>query len=345
MKNPLDLKGLATGIGSLPHKDPKEAVDLVLKYLPQTFFWPQLPNLNKNEAMTAQFIEGMPCLRMKDGNVIFDDLDMDNELEDFYAKIIAKDVEAFRISKDFSSGLDYLLKVLGKAKDVKFIKGQITGPITYGASIKDKDGAMLLNNRQMMEAIINSLVMKALWQIKKFKSYCRNVIIFIDEPYLSCFGSAYTPVDRLSVIKILTSLISLIRQEEDVFLGLHCCGNTDWSMLMELDLDILNFDSYGYFDRLALYAQDLKKFFFKGGILAWGVIPTNDYAISQAARGYLNRFLHSVEHLVSKGIDRKFIVNQIMFTPSCGMGTLDAERAKAILSTLGSFYTDFLKSI
>ena len=32
-----------------------------------------------------------------------------------------------------------------------------------------------------------------------------------------------------------------------ITLGIHCCGNTDWSLLLNAPIDILSFDSYGFF--------------------------------------------------------------------------------------------------
>ncbi|MFH1129037.1 MAG: methionine synthase, partial [Candidatus Omnitrophota bacterium] len=60
----MNLRGLATGIGSLPYEDPAKAVDLVLKYLPQIPFWPQLPKLGGCEGMVAQFAQNLPCLKI-----------------------------------------------------------------------------------------------------------------------------------------------------------------------------------------------------------------------------------------------------------------------------------------
>ena len=59
----MNLKGLATGIGSLPLTDAQMAVDLILRYVPGAPFWPQLPKCDRREGMIAQFSENLPGLK------------------------------------------------------------------------------------------------------------------------------------------------------------------------------------------------------------------------------------------------------------------------------------------
>lgn len=67
----LSLKGLTTGIGSLPHKDAKSALDLIFEYCPQIPFWPQLPKRDIREGMLAQFSENLPCLQVSSQGIFF----------------------------------------------------------------------------------------------------------------------------------------------------------------------------------------------------------------------------------------------------------------------------------
>ena len=53
--------------------------------------------------------------------------------------------------------------------------------------------------------------------------------------------------------------------------GIHVCANTDWSMLLDSSLDIINFDAYVYMDSIGLYAESLAEFLDRGGYLAWGI--------------------------------------------------------------------------
>ena len=131
-----EIKGLATGIGSLPHKDADAALDLIFKYTPGIPFWPQLPKRDIRESMVVQFSEGLPGLRLNKKDLYFDSSIQEQELTQFYEHIIANDNEYFRISPNFAAGLWQFLSRLEKEdlNRVEFIKGQVTGPFTFAAS-------------------------------------------------------------------------------------------------------------------------------------------------------------------------------------------------------------------
>ena len=59
----MDIK-FATMIGSMPHKAPERAVELVFKYLPACPCWPQLPKRHVRENMYFQYAENFPGIRM-----------------------------------------------------------------------------------------------------------------------------------------------------------------------------------------------------------------------------------------------------------------------------------------
>jgi hypothetical protein len=54
-------KFLATGIGSVPFRNPEEAVRLILSSLPEAPHWPQMPRLGFLEQMEVQYSEFLPC--------------------------------------------------------------------------------------------------------------------------------------------------------------------------------------------------------------------------------------------------------------------------------------------
>jgi len=330
------LRGLATGIGSLPYKDVQEALDLIFKYTPQAPFWPQLPRRDKREGMVEQFSENIPCIRVSADGVFFDSRDKERELEVFYERLIANDVAYFKISENFAAGIKGFCRRLQAAdlQGVEFIKCHITGPFTFASAMVDEKGAMLLHDSVFKQAILKALTMKALWQIETFRRFKKRIILFIDEPYLGCFGSAYTPINREEAVRDLSELTSSLKSQ-DVLIGLHCCGNTDWSILTDIDtIDIINFDAFGFLDRLALYADNLKGFFKRGGVLAWGIVPTQEKPMKET-RGSLLKKIHSgMDLLCRKGLDKELLSENLIFTPSCGLGTLSTEESGSIFRLL-----------
>jgi methionine synthase II (cobalamin-independent) len=338
------LRGLATGIGSLPYKDAAEAVEAIFKYTPDLPYWPQLPKRNALESMTAQFSEGLPCLKVDNTGIRYNP--DEKELEAFYEKLIANDIDYFKITSGFSSGLYAFLEKLEVTGKRDFIKCQVVGPFTFAASIKEEGGAALLHNKQYVQVIINGLMMKALWQIQTLEKFAKKIIIFIDEPYLGCFGSAYTPLNREDVIKGLAELSGGIKKVKNVLIGVHCCGNTDWSILTDIDtIDIISFDAFGFQDRLFLYAQNLKDFFKRGGVLCWGIVPTQEFSGKETPELLGKKLSDGINTLISKGISSQSVTNNLLISPSCGLGTLDIRKSEEILVALSGLSSLVRKSL
>ncbi len=342
----LQIKGLATGIGSLPYKDAETALDLIFKYLPEIPFWPQLPKRDIREGMFAQFSERLPCLKVAREGLFFDGNNQEKALEVFYERIINNDIDYFKISPDFALGLHKFHQKLGESglKETEFIKCHVTGPFTFAAGIKDETGNVLLHNAVFMQAILKGLAMKALWQIKLFKDFKKKIIVFADEPYLGCFGSAYTPLNREDVVGGLKEFTEAIRSEHTL-VGVHCCGNTDWSIFTDVEsIDIINFDAFGFLDKLVLYADSLKNFLKRGGILCWGIVPTQELSDKERADSLIKKINEGIGVLVNKGLDRELLVERLLLSPSCGLGTLDTNKTEKIFRLLSEVSSTLRKS-
>ena len=331
-----ELKGLATGVGSLPFVEAQKAVDLVLRCVPEAPFWPQLPKRDAREGMIAQFSENLPGLKIDSGTLRFIPQDKEKELELFYEKFIDQDLPYFKISQDYAQGLYAFYQRLKTAdlSKVEFIKCQVTGPFTFCAGISDSGGNSILHDKVLMQAMAKGLSMKALWQLELFKEFGKKIIMFFDEPYLAAVGSAYTPVNRNEVIDVFSELTASLK-ERDALVGIHCCGNTDWSMLTDANgVDIINFDAFDFQERFLLYPDNIKSFLKKGGIICWGIVPTQRYDNGQAPEGLAQKIRSGLDILAKKGINRQLLVERLMISPACGLGSLDAQDAGGIFSLL-----------
>jgi methionine synthase II (cobalamin-independent) len=326
---------IATGIGSLPISDPDEAAALSLQYLPEAPIWPQLPQRDFREQMDGQYSETLPGLRLDTvkNRFYFDTAqDLTPELEKFFERYIEKDYGFFRISEQYAAGFYALLRALKKGvpDKARFIKGHITGPLTAGISFKDEAGRDIIHNDVLFDAVVKGLAMKAAWQIRELKQYGKPVIIFIDEPAMESLGSAFSAVSSEVVAEKLNEIIDTIHEQGGIA-GIHCCGNADWPMLFNTRIDIVNFDAFGYMEKVLLYPEDINKFLRRGGSLAWGVVPTGAFTGSETADQLVAKLEAGMKRLEDKGIGRETILRQCLITPSCGMGSLTPEKAEAIL--------------
>jgi methionine synthase II (cobalamin-independent) len=332
----MNLKGMATGIGSLPVCDAEKAVDLVLRCVPEAPFWPQLPKRDAREGMIAQFSENLPGLKMEAGALRFAPADRENELESFYERLISGDLSHFKISEDSAAGLYAFyrrVQTCGLA-EAEFIKCQVTGPFTFCSAINGPDGRTILHDKVLLQAMVKGLGMKALWQLDLFKPFGKKMIMFFDEPYLTCVGSAYTPVNRDDVIAVFRELVGEIKSA-GCLVGVHCCGNTDWSMLTDAGcIDIINFDAFEFQDRFVLYADRLNGFLKQGGIICWGIVPTQSDIAGQTPQGLAQRINSGLDILCRKGIERSLLLERMMISPACGLGSLQAAKAEGILALL-----------
>jgi hypothetical protein len=308
---------ITTGIGSFPHKDEKKIFRLILENFPHIPFWPQMPKRSFLEGMVLQYSEGFPSLKWneKEQRVWVDTSHgFDKEIETFYQRLEREELEPFQITEDFAKGLGILKDLSSEdRKKIRYIKGQITGPITFGLALTDQEQKPVFYDPTLREILVHHLSLKAKWMEKKFKDLFPGTptILFFDEPSLSSFGSAFSSLNREEVIHALNECLGAVKGLK----GIHCCGNTDWSVLLSTHLDILSFDAYGYLETLSLYPKDLKAFLERGGILAWGIVPTSEEGLKEEAESLVKRFKEGVELLSKKGMDRT-LLERVILTPS-----------------------------
>jgi hypothetical protein len=339
-------KFLATGIGSMPFTDVQQAVDVSLSKVGNAPFWPQLPQLSFNEKMEMQYSEGMPSIVIdRDKERVYFDTSSDyyDKLAEFYeAYLAAMDPEngngncaSMAITPEFSKGIYAMedrLRTLGRK--LPFIKVQTTGPCSFALTIVDENKRAIYYNDEFRDVVIKALAMKCRWQIQKFQPFAEQVICFVDEPILSAFGSStYVSLKREDVVSHLAEMTAAIHADGAIA-GIHCCGNTEWSILVDAGVDIINFDAYGYGETIVMYPDAIRKHLKRGGMLAFGIIPTSKAIREETVQSLEDRIERLIDQLASKEIDRQLIVDQALLTPSCGTGLLEPEDALRVFELL-----------
>lgn len=328
----ISISGLATGIGSLPHLEPKKAVDLIFSSVPEIPFWPQLVKMDKREDMIFQYLDGMPTIISNPSE------DKENSLAKVYQEFIDGNIDYFKITQGRAGGLYYLLDKVSQMdlSKVVMFKGHVTGPFTFASSVADNFGKPWLHDEATLDATSKVLAMKAVWQANMFKNkFNKEAIIFFDEPYLSSFGSAFCPLAREKVVALLKEVFNIVKEKSEALTGIHCCGNTDWPMLFESAVDIVSFDAWNYDEKFTLYPREIKAFLERGGILAWGIVPTNAMELKITKDDLKRKFADVIKRLVSQKVDKELMLENTIFTPSCGLGTRTEKEAEYVFNLLG----------
>ncbi|TAN59035.1 hypothetical protein EPN16_08105 [bacterium] len=326
MNNCLHLnKFLAIGVGSLPHTQPVDACELVFGCLEGHIpFWPQLPKMRFRENMYAQFSENLPGLTIdEDAREIYINTAKDTyarELEAAYEHYLAEDLDYFAITEDYAAGLYEFIR-RPSSSGLPFIKGQVIGPISFGLTVTDQNKRASIYNEEFRDCLIKVLAMRARWQIRKLRGASAGrrdtkIIIFIDEPYLVSIGSSFFGLRPEAVSALISELVEAIHKE-GAFAGIHCCGNTDWGLVLKTAIDILNFDAYNYPETIFLYRRELDNFLERGGVLAWGIVPSSP-----------DEELPGQEALLEKMARQK---DYCLVSPSCGLSGVSLERARKAL--------------
>ncbi len=329
MAHDFDPQWLPTMVGSTPHFDAGEAWSLVLTYLPEIPVWPQLPKRSHLENIYMQFSERFPGI-VQEGERVFvnRERDLNPTLERLYIAYLQGNLDHGAIGPDYAAGLAHLLADrVSFMQPLEAIKGQVTGPITWGLTVADQNRRPILYDEVLAEAVGHHLHLKAAWQEQELRRFSPNTIIFVDEPYMSSFGSAFVAISREQVISLLEQVFAGISGLK----GVHCCGNTDWSILLSTSVDILNVDAYGYAQSLALYAEDVKAFLERGGIIAWGIVPAGPQAATETVESLVARLNDAMDLLIAKGVPREALLRAGMITPSDGMATLSPDLAERVL--------------
>ncbi|BCS97648.1 hypothetical protein DSLASN_32800 [Desulfoluna limicola] len=330
-------------IGSLPLSNHVEATELILAHTPDIPLWAQLPS-NPKEGMIDQFLPGFPGLVEGDEKSWIDSTSeaFANDMLAFYEAYLlvsdaGGDIEGspFALSAERAKGFSTLTGMAPALSPQPLaLKGQITGPITFGTGVKDQDDRAIFYDEQLRDIMVKHLTMLAAWQARMLGKSGALPIVFFDEPALAGFGtSAYVTITEEDVISALNEMADAVHSEGGLA-GVHVCANTQWTLLFDAAIDIISFDAYAYFDRFVLFAQQLKGFLEKGGIIAWGIVPTGnaEEIEKETVDSLFAKWDAQVKELEALGFDRKSVVDATLITPSCGTGSLSLDLAKKVLA-------------
>lgn len=319
-----------TLIGSMPFTDPAAACAIINKNLADLPVWPQLPCRVNLENMYIQYSEGFPGIVVENEKIRWERAtDFDLKLERLYSDAFENNYAAYPLSRDYAAGLYSFAS--GQKSKFPLAKGQLIGPVSWGLCVADHTGKGMIYDDNLAEATGRFLRLKASWQEAFLGQAARQTVIFIDEPYLTSLGSAFIALPNGQISQLISEVLEGISGLK----GIHCCGATDWSLLLALPVDIISFDAYNYLDSVLCYQDDLCAFIRKGKAISWGIVPNDEEVLKkESVASIYDRFCESLAPLTRDGIPMRDLVRQGILTPTCGLASLSQGAVEHVFALL-----------
>jgi hypothetical protein len=317
---PIPGKLLTTAMAVMPHSDVERALLAALSL--DVPFWPQLPHVSYYEDMYVQASEHFPGIELDLAHRRLS-FSRDKFISEFdEAMSHFEDPHYFDISETYSVVYHRFLALDLSGRPA--VRGQLEGPISFGFNVLDQDGRPILFDDSVRPFMLEFMAKRANVQLSALKARNPNAFMYIDEPGLQFLFSAMAGYGDQAARGEMDTFFSMIERPR----GVHLCGNPDWDFLLGLDLDILSLDVYRNGELFPSYGASIRSFLDRGGVLVWGIVPTQCEAFQSEDVGSLERRLTCVwEAITRKGIDLEFLLARSMISPAtCCLINPDGER-------------------
>ena len=304
--------GLSTGIGHLPHYDPSDAVEFVLRHSPKLPSAPSLPARSRRGGMIAQAATGVAGVSVDDdGALHIDHAALDPEAP----------VADLRFRGEAFVGLQAFLTAV--ADRTGPLKVSTTGPITLGLALHEAgieaDLAFRIAGRVVRERSA-ALVDHVLERVPQ-----AQVVIFVDEPGMGSLNERGFPIAPSDGVDLVSGALAVV--EARAITGLHCCTTADYRLLLSVGPRIL---SVPVRSEIGGHAGLVADFLDRGGWMAWGAVPT-DGPVGTTIDRLWRRLLVLGRRLVDDGVDPHLLVSNAIITPTCGLAQHGVTQAELVM--------------
>lgn len=305
--NPRIEPATVTGIGSLPHQNAVDAVDLVMKATPAMPAAPQLSAGRPAESMLGQVAGGLEGVE-----VGFDGLlNVPNP-----ARIAVIDAEP---SGPGWTGLDaFVAAIAGRHAPVKV---QVAGPVTVALALM-RAGVPADSAVALAGEAVGGLAHKVATRVRRAAPGA-PVLAFLDEPGLTGVVTAEFPLPVDSVVDLLAAGLASFGEADT---GVHCCGPTDWHVVAASGPAVLSLPAEPLGESAPAIAAHLDQ----GGWVAWGAVPTHR-PIGTSPDPQWRALVELWCDLTQNGCDPVKLRRQSLITPACGLAGHGESQAELVL--------------
>lgn len=318
-----------TGIGSLPHTQLELALQAALHH--DVPFLPQLPAGNASELMIPQALAGLPGLSFDAEGLCTVDLPTwEREGEAFRARVEAgltslelgpwePPAQSCRAWQPFLWEIEH--------RKLPFAKVQLAGPATVRAVARTSAGQPTSGVPALDQSIFRLLTARTLAMARAVRRAGATPIVFLDEPGLYLFSRA--DVRGVMQAQELRMLVAAL-QAQGALVGLHCCSNTDWGLVLDLGLDVVSLDARLSLDAVLEDQAAFWRFLAQGSTLSLGIVPT-DLKSTWSLDELVESVEASLRATTPRGMSFEGVLARCLLTPACGLGMRTVRDAEEIV--------------
>lgn len=330
----LEANCKTTAMGIMPHTNVDRALKLALSLdIP---FWPQLPNLSFYEDMYVQTSQNFPGIEvdLENERISFNPTRFEEELIGYSQRMASP--ETFTLSQSFSAVYHRFLAA--DLQGYPAIRGQVTGPVSFGFRVADVESRPIIYNEGVRALLFDFIQRKTSAQYRQLKEKNQNTFVWLDEPGLGWVFSGLSGYNDVQARQDYQSFLAGMDGPE----ALHLCTNVNLPYLLQLGVKILSFDAYQVETMPREYARSIAQFLNSGGIISWGVVPTDSVNLSKETPETLAKLLSGYWETVSQnsGVSPKQVAAQALIAPArcClkNIGKVGASNDNAVCETKAS---------
>jgi hypothetical protein len=311
-----------TAMGIMPHINVEQALELALSLdIP---FWPQLPKVSLYEDMYVQASQNFPgiAIDFDKGRLSFDTARFEQELDEYFVKMDVP--ETFALTAEYSTVFHKFLSK--ELQGYKAIRGQVIGPVSFGFKVLDENLKPVIYNDEARTILFDFIQKKANVQYRQLKERNPNAFVWLDEPGLGYVFSGLSGYNDQQAKEDYHSFVEGLEGPK----GVHLCAEVNLPYLLELGVEILSFDAYQIGFMPKEYASSVAEFIKRGGVISWGIVPTDSTVLATQTPETLAAILSDYWEVVSESTSLS--LNQI------AMQALVAP-ARCCLSDIGQINT------
>jgi hypothetical protein len=186
--------------------------------------------------------------------------------------------------------------------------------VSFGFKVLDENLKPVIYNDEARAVLFDFIRKKANVQYRELKERNANAFVWLDEPGLGYVFSGLSGYNDQQAKEDYRNFVSGLEGPR----GLHLCAEVNLPYLLELGLEILSFDAYQIGFMPKEYADNVAEFIKKGGVISWGIVPTESTVLASQTPETLAGTLSDYWNVVSQntGLSLRQIAMQALVAPA-----------------------------